>query len=248
MEVHHHGHVHQEKKWKEYFFQFFMLFLAVFCGTLAEYWLEHRIEHNRELDFMASLVQDLQSDTAQINQNLELGNVVMRKADTLVKLLHRVPLLPEDAPLLYRLSSESTRLFDVRFEDRTAAQLKNAGGMRLVRNHAVADSIRNYWWHVQVLQGILERIDYMADKGAVLNAQLFDSKYFGERDPSNPLNAPPVSPDARLMTDDPAILAQFANWKTYRRTVSLNYLKNLTETKAQAARLAALIREEYSLD
>ena len=40
MEVHHHGHVHEKKKWKEYLFQFLMLFLAVFCGFLAEYQLE----------------------------------------------------------------------------------------------------------------------------------------------------------------------------------------------------------------
>ncbi len=32
MEVHHHGHVHEKKKWKEYLSQFLMLFLAVFCG------------------------------------------------------------------------------------------------------------------------------------------------------------------------------------------------------------------------
>jgi hypothetical protein len=49
MEVHHHGHVHEKKKWKEYVFQFFMLFLAVFCGFLAEYQLEHMIEKQREI-------------------------------------------------------------------------------------------------------------------------------------------------------------------------------------------------------
>ncbi len=48
MEVHHHGHVHEKKKWKEYVFQFLMLFLAVFCGFLAEYQLEHVIENSRE--------------------------------------------------------------------------------------------------------------------------------------------------------------------------------------------------------
>lgn len=37
MEVHHHGHVHENKKWKEYIFQFLMLFLAVFL------WLFGRI-------------------------------------------------------------------------------------------------------------------------------------------------------------------------------------------------------------
>ena len=39
MEVHHHGHINEKKKWKEYLFQFLMLFLAVFCGFLAEYQL-----------------------------------------------------------------------------------------------------------------------------------------------------------------------------------------------------------------
>jgi hypothetical protein len=51
MEVHHHGHVHNQKKWKEYLFQFFMLFLAVLCGFLAEYQLEHTIEHQAEKEF-----------------------------------------------------------------------------------------------------------------------------------------------------------------------------------------------------
>ena len=46
MEVHNHGHVHEQKKWKEYVFQFFMLFPAVFCEYLAEYQLEHKIEMN----------------------------------------------------------------------------------------------------------------------------------------------------------------------------------------------------------
>ena len=49
MEVHHHTHAtHGKKNWKSYFWEFLMLFLAVFCGFLAEYQLEHVIEHQRE--------------------------------------------------------------------------------------------------------------------------------------------------------------------------------------------------------
>ena len=36
MEVHHHGHVHADKKWKEYLFQFLMLFLAITLGFFVE--------------------------------------------------------------------------------------------------------------------------------------------------------------------------------------------------------------------
>lgn len=46
MEVHHHTHhEHGKRNWKSYFWEFLMLFLAVFCGFLAEYQLEHTIEH-----------------------------------------------------------------------------------------------------------------------------------------------------------------------------------------------------------
>ncbi len=51
MEVHHHPHT-SRKKWTHYFWEFLMLFLAVFCGFLAEYQLEHKIEKDREKQFM----------------------------------------------------------------------------------------------------------------------------------------------------------------------------------------------------
>ncbi len=63
MEVHHHGHVHEKKKWLEYLFQFFMLFLAVFCGFLAENQREHYIEKKREKVYIKNLYEDLKSDT-----------------------------------------------------------------------------------------------------------------------------------------------------------------------------------------
>src|SRR5688572_7848350 len=72
MDVHHHGHMHHEKKWKEYLFQFFMLFLAVFCGFLAEYQLEHVIENNREKQFMKTMVEDLEIDVRNIQQEIML--------------------------------------------------------------------------------------------------------------------------------------------------------------------------------
>ena len=62
MEVHHHGHVHEKKKWREYVFQFLMLFLAVFLGFLAENRREHGIERHREKDYMESLLVDVAVD------------------------------------------------------------------------------------------------------------------------------------------------------------------------------------------
>src|SRR5689334_7112731 len=61
-EVHPHAPHHGKRCVSSYFWEFLMLFLAVFCGFLAEYNLEHMIEHQREKTFMHNLVEDLESD------------------------------------------------------------------------------------------------------------------------------------------------------------------------------------------
>jgi len=65
MEVHHHAHT-SRKKWTHYFWEFLMLFLAVFCGFLAEYQLEHKIEKDRERQFVKQLYRDIKFDTLSL--------------------------------------------------------------------------------------------------------------------------------------------------------------------------------------
>ncbi len=59
MEVHHHGHVHEKKKWKEYVFQFFMLFLAVTLGFFVENQREHYIENQRAKQYAGFMIADI---------------------------------------------------------------------------------------------------------------------------------------------------------------------------------------------
>ena len=49
-----------------------MLFLAVFCGFLAENEREHMVEHQREKQYMQSLVSDLAADTAVLSNGVPL--------------------------------------------------------------------------------------------------------------------------------------------------------------------------------
>jgi hypothetical protein len=78
MEVHAHSHNHGKKNWKAYFWEFLMLFLAVFCGFLAEYQLEHKIEKDRELQYIRSLYEDLKENDKTFGQVL-----ISRKAGSL---------------------------------------------------------------------------------------------------------------------------------------------------------------------
>ena len=75
MEVHHHGHVHEKKKWKEYLFQFLMLFLAVFCGFIAENIREHYVEEQRAKALAKNLYKELYADSINVQQKITIRNM-----------------------------------------------------------------------------------------------------------------------------------------------------------------------------
>src|SRR5687767_2510066 len=88
MEVHHHSHSsHGKKRWSGYFWEFLMLFLAVFCGFLAEYRLEHVIEHRRENTFMHNLTNDLLADEQILMTYSKWRTAVNSDFDSLLFLL-----------------------------------------------------------------------------------------------------------------------------------------------------------------
>src|SRR6187200_1059208 len=99
MEVHHHSHK-SGKKWTHYFWEFLMLFLAVFCGFLAENQREHFIEHKREKQYAASLLEDLRKDTADLNENIPSWEKYNRRIDTIRMELEKDPSL-RNPELLY---------------------------------------------------------------------------------------------------------------------------------------------------
>ena len=71
METHAHDlHKAPGHGWKHYIFEFLMLFLAVFCGFLAENQREHIVEHQREKEYMKSMLEDLKHDTSEFQYNI----------------------------------------------------------------------------------------------------------------------------------------------------------------------------------
>ncbi len=143
MEVHAHTHT-ARKKWTHYFWEFLMLFLAVFCGFLAEYKLEHVIEHQKEKEYIVSMIDDLKKDTS--NFNLVISDF-MTQQQRLNNLL-----VDFDSNRFHHsvhwetgfVASVKSGYRDFYYTDRTLQQLKNAGGLRLIRSKAAAAGIVDY--------------------------------------------------------------------------------------------------------
>ena len=137
MEVHHHAHHdHGKKNWKSYLQEFFMLFLAVFFGFLAEYQLEHVIEHQREKEYALALYNELLDDSVVIANKVKIRLEKERDMDYLNSFF-KDSNLAKTPKEFYPAFTTSFYLFNTyTFEpkDGILNQLRNSGSLRYFKS------------------------------------------------------------------------------------------------------------------
>ena len=222
-----------------------MLFLAVFCGFLAEYQLEHKIERDRERQFIKSYIDDLVIDTVAINANLQFRDLKEAQIDSLIYLLREKKIRGYENDLYY-LGRKLPRTRSIKFSDKTISQLKYSGSFRLIRNQAVADTILNYQKLVDLI--MLFQADDQIERRSVdpilakmFNSFIFDDMLNEQNEINKPVNFPPLrSYDESLQQD----LAYYIN-QIKGSTISLKvWLKLLKENAKQHI---VFLKKEYDL-
>lgn len=218
-----------------------MLFLAVFLGFLAEYYLEHKIEHNREKQFMMSMVEDLVIDTVELKRSLNNIDQAKRYSDSVIVFLNSFkPALVVSNSFANQMTIAQQRL-RLTITDRTSTQLKNAGGMRLIKNKKVADTIVLYWKQIENSHGSLERYLSVRETGRSLMFKLFklpiaytESSHF------------PVQGSVEIIDDDPGKWKELTNLIAISRQVARGeHSTNVQNQFELAARLIELTKKEY---
>jgi hypothetical protein len=238
MEVHAHAHT-ERKKWTHYLWEFLMLFLAVFCGFLAEYKLEHIVEHNREKEYMQSMAEDLQQDTAEISRVLKFVDLQRAELDSLLNQLEFYSSTHVlDVKKLYQRHFDNLGANVATFSERTLSQLKNAGGLRLIRIKSVADSISIYDSKIQYLSLVGKTYDGVSTDVGIAGYAIFDNRFFRANFTDNLI---------QLITADAKKLREYSNRVFTLYIVANYYYSYLSQQKELAKKLIELIRKEYHL-
>ncbi|MEJ7823707.1 MAG: hypothetical protein WKF85_15395, partial [Chitinophagaceae bacterium] len=245
MEVHHHGHVHEKKKWKEYVFQFFMLFLAVFCGFLAEYQLEHKIEKDREKQFIQSLIEDLEQDQEALAEDKKRHEKLDIITDTLIKRLIRPNL--NNTSELYYYSAVARRNRFLISNRRTIEQMQNSGGFRLIRNSEVAKQIMKHYNQFDLIR-MLEDIELNhQNEYRSLTIKIFDPEIMATMiGKDNSISRPEGNPPLR--TYDTNLLTDLAGRLQYMKTTRISlqvYKHDLTKS---GTKLISFLKKGYHLE
>ena len=253
MEVHHHAHdpaaPHHKKNWKSYFWEFLMLFLAVFCGFLAEYQLEHKIERDREKQFMQALLEDLKSDTVSITSLNKWRDTRLEMSDSLTNALIENKQLQNGSAVYYWGRSISRR--GVFFSaDGTIQQLKNSGGLRLIRKQSIADKIIAYDVLYRRILRQQEQEETLLTDYRFYSSKLFDAAVFKRMTNLMKdtvfIKKPEGNP--QLKENPPTIINETINKLNYWATSSTLLHQFLEQLKEKAALLIELIKKEYHLN
>jgi len=245
MEVHAHTHT-PRKKWTNYFWEFLMLFLAVTLGFLVENQREHMIEHQREKQYMRSMIEDLKSDTSQIASVIQVKVLRNNMIDSLVFWLsspgYKAHL--NDIYFFARSVSPPLNFFP---NDRTIQQLKSSGGLRLIQSTNVSNSIMEYDQKMKFqLSDIGDeenlRLEYRKSVKKLFDGKILMAMLENMNRIEKPTNNPPLFNDDKTGINDLIVDIQYV-----KKACQIQINRHL-ELKRQASVLIDLIQKEYHLE
>ena len=249
MEVHHHAHdpavPHHKKNWKSYFWEFLMLFLAVFCGFLAEYQLEHKIERDREKQYIQSLMNDLKADVINIESVQKLNMLLEQRGDSLFLLLN-LPDYSKSTNSIYYFGRIFSTYINFTLTDGTIKQLNNSGGLRLIKKKNVVDSLQvyqNIYSRILLLQELkeIQLQSYRDVLGKIFDVRIFETMVSGEK-----IQRPDGNP--ALFSQNRELLNELLMRSHFVKRNNASLVRRLEELKQISLNLQTAITKEYHLD
>lgn len=250
MEIHHSHHKSHNKKVKEYFLEFFMLFLAVTLGFLAENLRENYVEKEREHQYMESFVLDLEKDISNLQKAILALDERIAAIDSVFVYFKNHPNV-KSIPVSVQSHIKRVNWNFLAYRNvATISQLKNAGGLRLVRNRVVADSIAYYdmrWTRIEAAYDryYISQHDIHTLEEKMLNAfDAIDAYILNNKGFDNQKNIP-TSTEVRL---DPTHISQYLNLLARQQTVTAQDARSYHFALAMTNNLIMLIKKEYKLN
>ncbi len=249
MEVHHHPEV-EKKGFKEYILEGLMIFLAVFMGFIAENIREKVTDHEREKQYMESLVKDLASDTASLKAGFPFKDARLKSIDSVFIFFETHPGAKAISVDVYRemRRSEWDRVY-VR-NTGTINQLRNAGGLRLIRKQNVRDSLAAYDWFWDRLvyyhdtyfinqrdeEGLMEK---MLNAGDLVRAYRLNQKFLFQNG---------LIQKSAAIRIEPTYINEYINMMNWQKVMTLQDEHRYEAQEIRAAQLCRLIKKEYDLE
>ena len=247
MEVHQHTQHGEKKNWKSYFWEFLMLFLAVFCGFLAEYQLEHKIEKDREVQYIRSLYEDLKENDKQFGQEIISQQNRVDMMDSMIMMLNYPARIRGNEGVLYYFARLSPRWRTLTVNNRTFEQLKNSGNFRLIRNIETSNRIMAYYESIQLIRLIEELYFGEFDHYKSIASRIFDPAIFTAMEMKNS-DIIRTEQNPPLQSYDPGLIKQLSIFSVYMNGSGRGIIQEVIKLKLKGEEMIGYLQKKYHLN
>jgi hypothetical protein len=234
----------RKKRLKDYLQEGLMIFVAVVMGFLAENVREGIGNREKENQYMASYIKNLQEDSGVLARSISENNYKLASLDSLLNLSQRDLSTPSNRANLYRHSVRFVSYYsEFGNNDATFLQLAYSGGLRLIKKDHVADSIAEYaaqLKYVYAAEGLYAKAIDAATMAAheVLDfTVIYDSSYYKEQNFTGKY--------IPLISDDKQKMKLLFNKISFERRATENYIKNLNSLKPVLEGFIVYLKKEY---
>lgn len=244
MEVHVKHKEQREINIKVFLYEFLIIFFAVTVSFFVENIRERYLDHHKEVQYIQSLVNDVKIDTLEITRIIKKNTDQIKGISIFLSKLENPDSSKKTINYIYYYSiTYLNTLENFANTDRTITQLKNAGGLRLIENKAVSDSIVNYDAIVNDLKVNSDIcLKFFYD---ILGEQktLLDFK----RIRSNNFSLLLDDPNLKLLKNDSYSLSLYYNNALSYASLLNGYVRKLENLKKHSIYLLGTIEKEYDI-
>jgi hypothetical protein len=218
----------------------------VFCGFLAEYQLEHKIEKDREKQFIRSMIADLQDDVRSLDALLDRENQGIKELDTLINLLNDPLLAKQNGDQLYYVARMGPRSSPFANNSRTFDQLRNSGGFRLINKADASNKIMSYYNQFSLVRLLEDNYNHEFDNFKRVAANILDPEIMRKQEADEgQINRSNYNP--QLQTYDPKRLKELAFHAVHMNGSRRGKKQMLSNLKTSSMELSSFLKTEYRL-
>jgi hypothetical protein len=223
-----------------------MLFLAVFCGFLAENIREHKIEKDREKQYIRSLIADLKSDQQILSQHIVHLKTGISMMDSMIAMLNTPTLIKNNTGQLYYWARMAPRLNPLSTNNRTFEQLKNSGNFRLIRDISSSNKIMSYYEKFPLIR-LLESVNETEfNEYKKIASKIFDPAVLIMMEGNNGV-IKRTSENPSLRTSDHELFQELSVFSVYLRGTKNGILGADEELIIAGSQLIDYLQKEYHL-
>ncbi len=246
MEVHHHPQV-EKKNLKEYLLEGLMIFIAVSMGFIAENIRENITDNEKEKVFVESFVEDLEADQKYFEEQGIYFTERLQQLDSLIILLNTKEKITNTNDFYY-YGRLAVRYTPVVLHTGTIDEVKNSGGLRLIRKKGLPKKLVEYYNQLPIIKEYEVRLmsideDYRRTFVDIIDPSALESNYSKIRGRVDKhIDNPPLR---NYSKDD---LAKLFGYAQYMRTLRSVIAGSEDDLKKNGQQLLALIQKEYHLE